>query len=138
MHTNPRRAEYKRDSESVYAQLIWSHHHSDAWLVNFRRWSSIPDVHFCPKFRVLAVELNVFYKLVLFVTVYCIFQTRTMRIQWAILGMKMYIWYTAQSAKINKPRVTMFKGVRTINSQLKLTGIYLKLTLEQSFQNNFV
>ena len=36
--------------------------HSKAQIVNFRRWSSIPDVHFCPELRVLMVELNVFYK----------------------------------------------------------------------------
>ena len=43
--------------------------HKEVQIVNFRRWSSIPDVHFCPKLGVLMVELNVFYKKILFVTV---------------------------------------------------------------------
>ena len=34
--------------------------HIEVQIVNFRRWSSIPDVHFCPKLRVLMVELTVF------------------------------------------------------------------------------
>ena len=42
-----------------------------------------------------------FYKKILFVTVYYIFQTRTLRIQYSQFGTKMYIWYTAPSAKIN-------------------------------------
>ena len=33
--------------------------------------------------------------------VYCIFQTRTLSIQYSQFGTKMYIWYTASSAKIN-------------------------------------
>ena len=53
-------------------------------------------------------ELNVFYKKILFATVHCIFQTRTMRILWAIFGTKMYIWYTAPLAKINYLGFYMF------------------------------
>ena len=36
----------------------------------------------------LILEQNVFHKKSLFQTIYLIFQTRTMRIQWAIFGMK--------------------------------------------------
>ena len=99
---------YQRPVHSYEDQRFWLVYvHSEAQIVNFRRWSSIPDVHFCPELRVLMVELNVFYKKILFVTVYCIFQTRTLRIQYSQFGTKMYIWYTAPSAKINYLGFTM-------------------------------
>ena len=45
--------------------------HIEAQIVNFWRWSSIPDVQFCPDLRVLMVELNVLCKNILFLVMYC-------------------------------------------------------------------
>ena len=33
--------------------------HNEAQIVNFRRWSSIPDVHFCPELRVLDSQSSI-------------------------------------------------------------------------------
>ena len=44
--------------------------HIEAQIVNFRQWSSIPAVQFCPDLRVLMVGQNVFLN-ILFLTMYC-------------------------------------------------------------------
>ena len=35
-----------------------SYGHSEAQIVNFRQWNSIPDVNFCPELRVLIVDVE--------------------------------------------------------------------------------
>ena len=52
--------------------------------------SNVSVVHFCSKLRVLMVELNIFHKNFLFVTIYSIFQIRSLKIQYSQFGTKMY------------------------------------------------